>query len=565
MNETIWKISDSTEQTHALSRSLQLPETITQILVNRGITDKKKAEHFLNGTLDDLFDPFLLQGMRAAVDRLNQAAASREKVVIFGDYDVDGILSVVILTRALESLGIRVEYFIPDRLKDGYGIKTEYIRIVQEKEATVVVSVDCGIKAVEFVQQAAEIGVDVIITDHHQPGEVLPAALAVINPVAQESVYPDRNLAGIGVVFKLIQALLSDNGKADVLPHYLKLVSIGTVADIVSLQNENRLFVKYGLQGLRNIANYGLKCLIEVCGLGGKKINTGDIGFRIGPRINAAGRMGKADLSVRLFFSESEQECRQLAAQLDELNSQRQKVEKKIFDQAVRTIKEKSLHKRYKLLILGCEEWHRGVIGIVASKVKETFNRPTIFFAYKNGTAYGSGRSIKEFALIDCLERHKRFFYNYGGHPMAIGCELACDNMMAFKNAVNKFAADAIKPEFLKKKISIDIKMDFDELNGDFLEHYELLAPFGLGNPRPVFVTEDACLIKDPQLIKKSHCKLVLQQNGRVFEALGWGRGNWASSLNKGDRIDIVYSLQFSEYRGEERLNLNLQDIKPHT
>jgi len=565
MNDTIWKISEPSEKTLMLAQTMKLPPVIAQILFNRGITEPDKLEHFLHGTLDDLYDPFLLQGMQAAVDRLNIAAAAGEKIVIFGDYDVDGILSVVILTRALESLGAKVDYFIPDRLKDGYGIKKEYIRIAQEKEASVVVSVDCGIKAIEFVQKATEIGVDVIITDHHQPDEVLPAALAVINPVAQTADYPDRNLAGIGVVFKLIQALLTHHGKADVLPHYLKLVSIGTVADIVSLQNENRLFVKYGLQGLRNIANQGLQCLIDVCGLSGKNIDTGDIGFRIGPRINAAGRMGKADLSVRLFFSESEQECRLLAEELNELNSQRQKVEKRIFDQAVRTIKEKSLHQRYKLLILGCEEWHRGVIGIVASKIKETFHRPAILFAYKNGTAYGSGRSIKEYALIDCLEIHKQFFYNYGGHPMAIGCELACDNMTAFKNAVNEFAADAIKPEFLKKKIYIDAKLDFDQINGDFLKNYDTLAPFGLGNPRPVFLTEEVYLIKDPYLIKKRHCKLVLQHNGRVFDALGWGRGDWAAGLAKGTRLDIVYSLQFSEYMGEERLSLNLVDIKSHT
>jgi len=504
-----------------------------------------------------------MDGMQAAVERIGKAASNKEKIIIFGDYDVDGILSVVILMRALESLGIDVDFYIPDRIKDGYGIKPEYIQIVKQREASLAISVDCGIKALEFVREAEKINVDVIITDHHQPGETLPEALAVLNPAVSSSDYPDKNLAGIGVVFKLIQAILKKEGKASVLPHYLKLVSIGTIADIVTLQNENRIFVKFGLKALENVVNKGLKSLLEVCEIKGNKVNTGDVGFRIGPRLNAAGRLGKAELSVKLFFSDSVEESKKLALRLDGLNTERQGVEKKTLKQAMCRVEAKSLQERYKLLILGCEGWHRGVIGIVASRLKEYFNRPVILFVYKDGIAYGSGRSIKEFSLINCLQQVKNSLMNFGGHPMAVGCELSCDKMDSFKQAVNIYADNMIQPEDLRNKIYIDTKINFNDIDAKFLEMLSMLSPFGMGNPRPVFLTENVEIVAEPIKIKRSHIKALVRNDGIVFEAIGWGKGDWKDRLFKGDRISIVYSLNFSEYLGEERLYLNMEDIKP--
>jgi single-stranded-DNA-specific exonuclease len=562
MNETIWKLKPLSDDATRLSSELGLPPEITQILINRQIYDAESAHKFLHGTLDDLNDPFLMKGMREAVDRIHRAASRKEKVLIFGDYDVDGVLSVVILTKALKSMGIEVDYYIPARLEEGYGIKEEHIEIVKRRGINLVISVDCGIKALEFVSKAKENGIDVIITDHHLPGTDLPDALAVLNPVLNDSEYPDKYLAGIGVVFKLIQSLYFGKKEASVLPHYLKLVSIGTIADVVNLRGENRTIVKFGLKGLENVSNIGLRSLMNSCGLSGKNVTVGDVGFRIGPRINAAGRLGMTDLAVQLFLSDDHQECKDLVKELNKLNSRRQGVEERIFNQAFSQIKENALNRRYKILILGCESWHRGVIGIVASKLKELFHRPVILFSYKDGQAYGSGRSISDFSLISCLNESREFLSNYGGHPLAVGCELHLENFGPFRDSVNSVAASLISDDDLKKKISIDTKIHFNDINSDFLEHLSLLSPFGIGNPRPVFLTENVEIMSEPITIKGKHSKLLVRNQGVAFEALGWGRKDWAESVQRGERIDLVYSYQETEYLGEQKLNLTIVDMR---
>jgi single-stranded-DNA-specific exonuclease len=564
MRESIWVLRPENEHAKTLAKELGIPLEIAQILINRNIREAPDVQNFLYGGLDNLHDPFLMKGMQEAVDRIKKAISSGERIFIFGDYDVDGILSVVALTKALRSLGADVEYFIPDRLKQGYGMKGRYIDNVLERESSLVISVDCGIKAVDFVNKAREFGIDVIITDHHQPGPTLPDALAVLNPVLESSGYPESTLAGIGVVFKLIQALLESEGQSAQLPHYLKLVSIGTVADVATLKGENRLFVKFGLEQLQRINNIGLKSLIEVCGLLGKKITVGDVGFRIGPRINAAGRLGLTDLAVQLFFSESVRESEEMVQQLDTLNAERQKIEGKIFQQSVRRIEENRFHEKYKLLILGCEEWHRGVIGIVASKLKDTFHQPVILFSYSNEKASGSGRSIPEFPLIDCLDEAKRYLLTYGGHVLAVGCELMRDQMDAFRKAANAFADSKLTEDDFKKKINIDTKLDFNNIGIRFLDNLQMLSPFGVGNPKPIFLTEMAEVVAQPVTLNGKHSKFILKQNGKMFKALGWGRSDWAKQAQRGDLIDLVYSLQFSQYLGEEMVNLSLEDVKIH-
>ncbi|TET73646.1 MAG: single-stranded-DNA-specific exonuclease RecJ [Candidatus Aminicenantes bacterium] len=562
MNESVWILSPLKDKARSLSAELGIPLEIAQILANRKVCDTETAHKFLFGTLDDLHDPFLMKGMQEAVKRLRKAASIGEKVLIFGDYDVDGILSVVMLSKALETLGAKVDYFIPDRLKQGYGIKEEYVEVAVEKAANVVVSVDCGMKAIQFAKRAKEKGIDVIITDHHLPGPFLPEALAVLNPVLSGSGYPDKNLAGVGVVFKLIQALFKEEKEAFLLPHYLKLVSIGTIADVAELRGENRLFVKFGLKGLEKVSNKGLLSLIEVCGLTGRDVSVGDVGFRIGPRINAAGRMGMTDLAMRLFLSDSLQEVKEIAHQLDKLNSKRQKIEERIYDQAMDRIKKRSLDKRYKILIMGCEEWHRGVSGIIASRLKDFFYRPVILFVYKDGKAFGSGRSIREFPLIDCLDKNRDFFTSYGGHTMAIGCELAHKNMNPFRRAVNTFADSTITDEHLKRKIYIDVSINFKDISLFFIENLSFLSPFGVGNPKPIFLTENVEVVSNPKKIQGKHVKFLVKQDGRIFEALGWRKGELAGCIQEGDRIDLAYSFQFSEYLGEERLNLSIEDIR---
>jgi len=562
MDDSLWIVAPPRDEAKRLALELGLPPAIAQVLVNRKITEPAAADRFLRGTVDLLHDPFLMSGMSAAVERIQRAVAERERILIFGDYDVDGVLSVVMLWKALESLGADVDYFVPERLKEGYGIKEEHISVAIGKEARLVISVDCGIKANGFVEKANAQGIDVIITDHHLPGTALPEALAVLNPVLANSGYPEKNLAGVGVVFKLIQALFERQGRTSILRHYLKLVAIGTIADIAELKGENRFLVKQGLQELSSVSNPGLKSLIETSGLKGKKISEGDVGFRIGPRINAAGRMGMADLAVRLFFSQSTGETAEIARRLNELNAQRQAVEEKIFKQAQEIIKKKKLDASYKILILGCEEWHRGIIGIVASRLKDAFFRPVLLFTYDNGKAFGSGRSISEFSLIGCLEECKNFFLSFGGHPFAVGCSLHRDNMPAFKQAANAVADARLTRAQLRKKILIDAKVDFGDVDVPFYESHALLFPFGVGNPRPIFLTEKAEIAAPPQNLQGRHTKLLVRQGSRLFEAIAWDRENWARHVRKGERVDLAYSFQFSSYLGEERPYLCLEGLR---
>jgi len=562
MNTSIWLMAPERPEAETLAAELGLPPALAKVLANRRILTVEAARKFLYGSLDGLHDPYLMKGMDRAVERIEKAIAAREKILIFGDYDVDGVLSTVMLFKALTGLGAEVEYFIPERLRDGYGIKEHHVAIPVERGTSLVISVDCGIKAVEFTAQAKAKGVDVIITDHHRPGETLPEATAVLDPVLEHSGYPDRDLAGVGVTFKLIQALLEKAGKAAGLPHYMKLVSIGTVADVAELKGENRLFVKHGLKGLGNVSNTGLKSLIEACGLGNRKISEGDLGFRIGPRINAAGRMGMTDLAVRLFFCDSAEESVSLVEQLEELNSRRQRTEEKIFEAAKERIEERSLDRKYKCLVLGSEGWHRGVIGIVASKLKDRFHRPVVLFAYEDGKACGSGRSISDVPLIELLDGCKRHFLSYGGHRLAVGCTLACDEMGPFKATLNALAEARISEEDLERKIRIDAPLSFPDIDDRFLDQFGLLVPFGVGNPKPLFLTESVEVLSDPKVLQRRHLKFLARQKGRVFDVVGWDKADWSHVLRRGSRVDLAYSLLLSEYMGEQRISLSIEDLR---
>ena len=562
MNDTLWIMKPERPEASTLAAALDLPLPLAAVLANRGLLDADAARSFLFGSLEGLHDPYLMKGMSAAVARVERAIKDREKILIFGDYDVDGVLSVVMLYKALRSLGAEVDYFIPERLTDGYGIKAHHVDVPVERGTNLVISVDCGVKAVEFTNQARARGVEVIITDHHRPGDELPEAVAILNPVLEDSGYPDRDLAGVGVVFKFIQALLEKAGQPAGLPHYMKLVSIGTVADVAELKGENRIFVKQGLKGLRNVSNTGLRSLIDACGLTGRRISESDLGFRLGPRINAAGRMGKAELAVRLFFTDTVEEALGLVRELEDLNSRRQRTEERIFEEAKERVEARDLDRRYRCLILGSEEWHRGVIGIVASKLKDHFHRPVVLFSYQDGKAFGSGRSISECALIEFFDACRAHFLSYGGHRLAAGCTLVRENIPPFKAAMNALAEDRISDEDLQRKLRVDASLDLAAIDQRFLDIYALLVPFGVGNPKPVFVTQGAALVGEPQTIRRKHLKLLVRQSGRLFEALAWERADWASGLRRGDRLDLAYTISIAEYLGRPKTSLVLEDIK---
>ncbi len=562
MDKSRWVIASPSPVADHLAAELKIPLPIAQVLVNRDIMSPEAARTFLDGTLDDLLDPFLMTGMDRAVDRIEEAIQKNEKILIFGDYDVDGVLSVVIMLKALSGLGAEVDYFIPERLKEGYGIKETHLQVAKDKAARLVVSVDCGIKAVAFTEKAKTLGLDVIITDHHLPGDELPQAVALLNPVLKESGYPNPGLAGVGVVFKLLQALLEKRGKSAHLPHYAKLVAIGTIADVASLRGENRLLVKSGLKGLADVSNRGLRSLLEECGCLDKRVSEGEVGFRIAPRINAAGRMASADDAVRLFLSDDDSESQRLARRLSELNSRRQNEEDKIFSAAERRIREGGLDKRYKMLVLGCETWHRGIIGIVASKLKDTYNRPVLLFAYEDGKAQGSGRSISELSLIECLDACRDVFLDYGGHPLAVGCVLPRERMGLLRERINRVVDERLRTEDLQRKVRIDSRLSLNEIQASFINVYLRLAPFGVGNPKPVFLSEGVEVASPPRILKNKHLKFLARQDGRMIEVLGWNRNNWAVEIHQGERLDIVYSLQSSTFLGAEKYSLSLEDIK---
>ncbi len=561
MNNLRWSIVPVHEKARILADELGLPLPIARVLANRGILSPAEAETFLFGTLAGLHDPFLMKDMDKAVERIRRALRQNEKIVIFGDYDVDGVLSVVILLRALRALGADADYFIPERLKEGYGLKDDHVRVVKDKGGRLVISVDCGIKAVSFARLARQEGIDVIVTDHHLPGEALPEVEALINPVLEDSGYPYRNLAGVGVVFKLLQALFQKEGREASLPHYAKLVAIGTIADVAELLGENRLLVRHGLKGLENVSNRGLRSLLANCGLQNRRVTEGDVGFRIAPRINAAGRMGAADRAVRLFFSASQEEAEGLVHWLSEMNSWRQSEEDRIFNQALDMVRTGSLHERYKFLILGCESWHRGVIGIVASKLKDAFYRPVLLFSYADGKAHGSGRTISRFSLIECLDDCRDIFLDYGGHTLAVGCVLQLDRVAELKERINGVAGAKLRDGDLVRKISIDAEVLLSDIDVAFIEHYFRLAPFGVGNSKPHFLSQRVEVVDCPRLLQDKHLKLLVRQNGKVFEALGWDKAEWLSALQKGARVNLVYSLQTSTFLGEEKLSLSIDDI----
>jgi single-stranded-DNA-specific exonuclease len=503
--------------------------------------------------------------MDKAAARIFAAIEAREPILIFGDYDADGILAMVLLRRTLEKLGADVDHFIPERLKDGYGLKDEHIAVAAEKGARLVISVDCGIKADGFARRAADLGIDVIITDHHLPGPNLPKALAVLDPILESSGYPDRSLAGVGVAFKLMQALFIRKGLTDETKDYLrqslKLVAIGTISDVAALRGENRIMVKQGLIELSGKHRMDLKSLLDVCRLSGKRVTEGDVGFRIGPRINAAGRMGNTKLAVDLFFETEERRALKIAAELDHLNAKRQRAEDKIYNQAVELIVSEG-RESDPILILGHESWNRGIVGIVASRLKEAYSRPVIVFGFDDGKAYGSGRSIPEFSLIDCLEECREYFLSYGGHKYAVGCTLALDRLPGFRDAAARVAAGRITEEDMRRKVRIDTDLGLADITPEFLEYLALLGPFGVENPRPVFLTEGAEIVGRPRKLKDSHVKFEVRHQGRVRQAIGWEKGEWFGKHGPGDRVDLVFALQTSTYLGREEIYLSLDAMR---
>ena len=550
-----------------LSEELSVSEITARLLCIRGLSNPEDARRFLSPTLADLHDPFLLADMPAAVERIQRAIAQHERIAIHGDYDVDGVTSTVMLRRALELLGADVTHFIPERVRDGYGLQPASLDRLAADGARLVVSVDCGIRGVEAADHATALGLDLIITDHHEPGVALPRAVAVINPKRDDCPYPDKHLAGAGVALKLVQALCEHTGHASWLPAFVKMAAIGTLADVVPLVGENRVIAKLGLEMLSTGPHtIGLRTLLDVCGLTGKAIDSYHIGFVIGPRINAAGRMSTPDLAARLLLASGEtmaDEARQLAEQLDVENTRRRDEEADIVARA-RTLVETDLEIGSRaVIVVGGEGWHRGVIGIVASKLVDAFHRPAIVLSIDGDVAHGSCRSIPSFNLLAALESCADVLTTFGGHKQAAGLTVDAGRVRELRARVNAHADERLEPDDLRPRLWIDGALEFRSISERVVAELTRLAPFGLGNPKPIFRASGVEVVDGPRRIKDRHLKMSFRQEGRILRGIAWRAVEREGFVTEHrSSMDLAFSLEQDSWNGQRYLQLVVADFK---
>jgi len=563
-----WESTPCDDQAaEALAASINVPLVVARLLCQRGLSDPELASRFLNPSLDQLHDPMALADMKVAVDRILAAIARKERIAIHGDYDVDGITSTVILRRCLELLGANVVHFIPERLKDGYGLQPAAIERLHADGVALIISVDCGIRGADAAVRARELGVDLIITDHHEPDDVLPPALAVINPKRHDCSYPDKYLAGVGVALKVVQALCARTGRENLLPGFVKVAAIGTLADVVPLVGENRVIAKIGLELLsKGPHKIGLRSLLDVCGLTGKTIDSYHIGFMLAPRVNAAGRMSTPDIATRLLLASDESmgdEARTLAMQLDAENVRRQEEEGEILAAAKKIVQTDPEVGARSVLVVAGEGWHRGVIGIVASKLVDAFHRPAIVLSIDGDVAHGSCRSISRFNILSALERSSHLMIRFGGHKQAAGLTIEASRIRDLRAAVNHVADEILGPEDLMPRLRIDGDLSFRTITGAVAAGVTSLAPFGAGNPRPVFAARGVEIIDGPRKLKERHLKMALKQDGRIFRAIAWRAAERHDYLTEHRAsIDVAFSLERNEFNGETFVELTLSDMK---
>lgn len=541
-------------QAAALGAALQIGLPAARVLCARGFSDPAAAAAFLSPSLDDLYDPLRLRDMDKAVARLRCAIDQREKILIYGDYDVDGTSAVVILKKAVELAGGEASVFVPHRLRDGYGMHPGAIRDAAAEGVRLIVSVDTGIRAAEVVGLARELGLDVIVTDHHLPESTLPPAIAILNPNRADCSYPEKNLCGAGVAFKLAQALFAsmDWGPGRVrrlTESFLKLVAIATIADVVPLTGENRIIVKHGLSGLHDVRNPGLRALLDVAGFSGNSVPTAtQVAFRVAPRINAAGRMDTAMRVVEMFTTGQAERARELAQQLHDFNADRQQTEAEIVDLVLSECVRTPVTDAHAALVFCGDGWHRGVLGIVASRLVERFHRPVIVLGVENGLAQGSGRSIAQFHLLNALDARPDLMVKYGGHSHAAGLTLLPENVPAFREHFAGYAAERLTPADFVPEVGVDAMLRLSELSDVVVQQVLSLAPFGFGNPAPVFGVVNAEVAGPPCVWKEKHLRLALRQDGRGISLKAWNFAERVAEFPAGAPIDAALTLEDDPY-----------------
>jgi single-stranded-DNA-specific exonuclease len=568
MKPLVWQhLPCNDAQTAALAAALGVHPTIARLLCLRGLAEPEVAARFLKPSLDHLHDPFKLADMLPAVVRLEQALARRERIAIHGDYDVDGITSTVILRRALEMLGGEVLHFIPERLRDGYGLQAAAIERLHAEGVHLIVSVDCGIRSADAARRARDLGVDLIVTDHHEPEGTLPAALAVINPKRHDCTYPDKNLAGVGVALKVVQALCQRAGREKWLPAFVKIAAIGTLADVVPLVGENRVIARLGLASLtRGPHTIGLRSLLEASGLSGRTIDSYEVAFILAPRVNAAGRMSTPDIATRLLLATDEamgEEARALAQQLNDENLRRQQEEADLVADARKAIESDPAVGAHNVLVVGGDGWHRGVIGIAASKLVDSYHKPAIVLSIDGAIAHGSCRSIPDFDMLAALEHCSDLFIRYGGHRQAAGLTIEAARLGEFRSRINAYADDVLEPDQLRPRLRIDGPLSLKAVDVQLLTGLDALAPFGLANPRPVFFASPVEIVDGPRVVKQRHLKMTFCQDGRRLRAIAWRAADRAEFLEKNRAgVTLAFSLERNEYQGETFVELNVADVK---
>ena len=554
-----WQIYETdNEKVNELIKKYNLNLLLATILVNKNITEEKVLNKFLHPTRKDFYDPFLMPDMDLAIDRILKAIDNKEKIIIYGDYDADGITSITVLKSFFKDLGIDVDSYIPNRLDEGYGLNKPAVKQIVEKGYELMITVDCGISAIEEIKYANELGIDIVVTDHHEVGETLPDAIAVVDAKRKDNIYPCRDLAGVGVVFKLIQALsIKLNLKEEAYLKYLDIVCIGTISDIVPLVDENRVITKLGLMLVNQTRNVGLKSLLISSGY--KKIDSTTISFGVAPRINACGRMGHAEEALKLFLSDNIVEVQELTKKLNDYNLKRQETEKGIYQEALKKIEEENLDKNDTIIVAG-ENWHHGVIGIVASKITELYFKPSILLCYEGEEAKGSGRSIPGFDLHDALMKCLDHIEKFGGHSMAIGITIKRNELENLKESLEKVAKDEHIEDIIPI-IHIDAKIPLSEITKEMVESLKELEPFGEGNKMPVFVMKNLKIDSIRALTEGKHLKLTLKDGNNIIDAIGFNMGELTEEYKIGDKIDVVGVLEINSFNGVDSVQINMKDI----
>jgi single-stranded-DNA-specific exonuclease len=568
MRARLWEHASCDEgRVAALAHALDLPPIVARVLCLRGFEDPDAAGRFLEPRLDHLHDPLRLADMPKAVERILAAVDGRERIAIHGDYDVDGVTSTVILRRALEMLGGNVTHFIPERIRDGYGLHAPAVERLHAEGVRLVISVDCGIRSADAAGRARALGVDLIITDHHEPECQIPQALAVINPKRPDCPYPDKHLAGVGVAFKLVQAICARRDRTKWLPSFLKIAALGTLADVVPLVGENRVIAKLGLDGLSTGPHaVGLRMLLEAAGLGGRVIESHHVSFAIAPRVNAAGRMSTPDLATRLLLACDETlaiEARALAGQLNVENARRQDEEAAIVAAARKVIETDPDVGAHSVLVVAGEGWHRGVIGIVASKLVDAFNKPAIVLSLDGEVAHGSCRSIPAFDMLGALERCAELFDRFGGHRQAAGLTMSADRVREFRSRISAFADECLSPDDLRPRLRVEGVLPLASITPAVMDGLDRLAPHGMGNAKPVFCATALTVLSGPRRLKERHLGLSLRQDGRVFRAVAWRAAERFDFVSEHRGcVDVAFCLERNSWRGETSIELNVSDFR---